>query len=147
MVIMQNLTNDTVIRMDKICIMGMLRKADIKITRQRVYLASILFNLPRGHFTAEDLHDETKQRELKVSLATVYNTLNHFSQNGLIKTLQLDTQKTFYDRNTKHHYHIKNKDKIEDIAAEDIKIDLSPAKIPPGKKIKSIDLVINLCDE
>ena len=67
---MQNLTKDTEMQVNKVCIMGMLRKADIKITRQRVYLAGILFNLPQGHFTAEELHDETKQGNLKVSLAT-----------------------------------------------------------------------------
>jgi len=144
---MQNLTKDTKIQMNKLCVMGILRKADIKITRQRVYLAGILFNLPQGHFTAEELHDETKQGNLKVSLATVYNTLKHFSQNGIIKTLQVDSQKTFFDRNTDHHYHIKSNNKIEDISAEDVNVELSPTKIPRGKKIKSIDLIINLCDE
>jgi len=144
---MQNLTKDTKIQMNKLCVMGILRKADIKITRQRVYLAGILFNLPQGHFTAEELHDETKQGNLKVSLATVYNTLKHFSQNGIIKTLQVDSQKTFFDRNTDHHYHIKSNNIIEDISAEDVNVELSPTKIPQGKKIKSIDLIINLCDE
>ena len=144
---MQNLTKDTEIQMNKLCVMGILRKADIKITRQRVHLAGILFNLPQGHFTAEELHDETKQGNLKVSLATVYNTLKHFSQNGIIKTLQVDSQKTFFDRNTDHHYHIKSNNIIEDISAEDVSVELSPTKIPRGKKIKSIDLIINLCDE
>ena len=144
---MQNLTKDTEIQMNKLCVMGILRKADIKITRQRVHLAGILFNLPQGHFTAEELHDETKQGNLKVSLATVYNTLKHFSQNGIIKTLQVDSQKTFFDRNTDHHYHIKSNNIIEDISAEDVNVELSPTKIPRGKKIKSIDLIINLCDE
>ena len=144
---MQNLTKDTKIQMNKLCVMGILRKADIKITRQRVHLAGILFNLPQGHFTAEELHDETKQGNLKVSLATVYNTLKHFSQNGIIKTLQVDSQKTFFDRNTDHHYHIKSNNIIEDISAEDVSVELSPTKIPQGKKIKSIDLIINLCDE
>ena len=144
---MQNLTKDTKIQMNKLCVMGILRKADIKITRQRVYLAGILFNLPQGHFTAEELHDETKLGNLKVSLATVYNTLKHFSQNGIIKTLQVDSQKTLFDRNTDHHYHIKSNNIIEDISAEDVNVELSPTKIPRGKKIKSIDLIINLCDE
>ena len=144
---MQNLTKDTKIQMNKLCVMGILRKADIKITRQRVYLAGILFNLPQGHFTAEELHDETKLGNLKVSLATVYNTLKHFSQNGIVKTLQVDSQKTFFDRNTDHHYHIKSNNIIEDISAEDVNVELSPTKIPRGKKIKSIDLIINLCDE
>ena len=144
---MQNQTSKTQPLMNKICIMGMLRKADIKLTKQRVSLASILFNLKSGHFTAEDLHDETKIKNLKISLATVYNTLNHFSQNGLIKTLQLDNQKTYYDRNTENHYHVKTGNEIEDISTDAVKITLDNYELPVGKKIKSIDVLITLSEK
>jgi Fur family iron response transcriptional regulator len=144
---MQNIQSNNDIRMNRICIMGMLRHKDIKLTKQRVALASLLFNLPTGHVTAEELHDETKKKELRISLATVYNTLNHFSENGLIKTLQVDNQKTFFDRNTEHHYHFKYKEVLEDIKVNDMQIKYNSKNIPQGKKIKSIDIVINLIDE
>ena len=127
--------------------MGMLRRKDIKLTKQRVALASLLFNLPSGHVTAEELHDETKRNELKISLATVYNTLNHFSDNGLIKTLQVDNQKTFFDTNTDHHYHYKYEDNLKDISIGDLEIKYNPKSVPEGKKVASIDVIINLCDE
>ena len=144
---MQNnqINNDP--RINRICIMGMLRRKDIKLTKQRVALASLLFNLPSGHVTAEELHDETKRNELKISLATVYNTLNHFSDNGLIKTLQVDNQKTFFDTNTDHHYHYKYKDNLKDISISDLEIKYNPKSVPEGKKVASIDVIINLCDE
>ena len=144
---MQNnqINNDP--RINRICIMGMLRRKDIKLTKQRVALASLLFNLPSGHVTAEELHDETKRNELKISLATVYNTLNHFADNGLIKTLQVDNQKTFFDTNTDHHYHYKYKDKLKDISISDLEIKYNPKSIPQGKNVSSIDVVINLSDE
>ena len=144
---MQNIQSNNDIRMNRICIMGMLRHKDIKLTKQRVALASLLFNLPTGHVTAEELHDETKKKELRISLATVYNTLNHFSENGLIKTLQVDNQKTFFDRNTEHHYPFKYKEVLEDIKVNDMQIKYNSKNIPQGKKIKSIDIVINLIDE
>ncbi|MBH21575.1 MAG: transcriptional repressor [Rhodobiaceae bacterium] len=144
---MQNIQINNEPRINRICIMGMLRRKDIKLTKQRVALASLLFNLPSGHVTAEELHDETKRNELKISLATVYNTLNHFADNGLIKTLQVDNQKTFFDTNTDHHYHYKYKDKLQDIRISDLEIKYNPKSVPEGKKVASIDIVINLRDE
>ena len=144
---MQNIQINKDTRINRICIMGMLRRKDIKLTKQRVALASLLFNLPSGHVTAEELHDETKRNELKISLATVYNTLNHFADNGLIKTLQVDNQKTFFDTNTDHHYHYKYKDKLKDISISDLEIKYNPKSVPEGKKVASIDVIINLRDE
>ena len=144
---MQNIQINNDPRINRICIMGMLRRKDIKLTKQRVALASLLFNLPCGHVTAEELHDETKRNELKISLATVYNTLNHFSDNGLIKTLQVDNQKTFFDTNTDHHYHYQYKENLQDISISDLEIKYNSKNIPEGKKVVSIDVVINLSDE
>ena len=144
---MQNIQINNEPRINRICIMGMLRRKDIKLTKQRVALASLLFNLPSGHVTAEELHDETKRNELKISLATVYNTLNHFADNGLIKTLQVDNQKTFFDTNTDHHYHYKYKNNLRDISISDLEIKYNPKSVPEGKKVASIDVVINLLDE
>ena len=144
---MQNIQINNDPRINRICIMGMLRRKDIKLTKQRVALASLLFNLPSGHVTAEELYDEAKRNELKISLATVYNTLNHFSDNGLIKTLQVDNQKAFFDTNTDHHYHYKYKEHLQDISISDLEIKYNPKSIPEGKKVASIDVVINLSDE
>ena len=88
-----------------------------------------------------------KRNELKISLATVYNTLNHFADNGLIKTLQVDNQKTFFDTNTDHHYHYKYKENLQDISISDLEIRYNPKSVPKGKKVASIDVVINLRDE
>ena len=144
---MQNIQRAENIKLTKVCVMGKLRRADVIITKQRVALAGLLFNEKRGHITAEILHDEAKKIGLQISLATIYNTLNHFSDHGLIKALQLDNSKTFFDTNTKHHYHFKYENTLKDIEVEDLKIDYIPKVLPKGKKIKSIDVVINLMDE
>lgn len=144
---MQNIQINNEPKINKICIMGMLRRKDIKLTKQRVALASLLFNLPSGHVTAEELHDETKKNEFRISLATVYNTLNHFAVNGLIKTLQIDNQKTFFDTNTDHHYHYKYREKLQDISVNELEIKYNLEHLPKGKKVKSIDVIINLIDE
>ena len=144
---MQNIQINNEPRINRICIMGMLRRKDIKLTKQRVALASLLFNLPSGHVTAEELHDETKRNELKISLATVYNTLNHFADNGLIKTLQVDNQKTFFDTNSKNHHHFYDQDTgdLIDIRNEDINVSKLP-DAPKGKKIKDIEVTVSVAN-
>ena len=101
----------------------------------------------KKHFDVDTLYIQMKNRNYHVSRATVYNTLNHFADNGLIKTLQVDNQKTFFDTNTDHHYHYKYKDKLRDISISDLEIKYNQKSIPEGKKVASIDVVINLCDE
>ncbi|HZD27006.1 MAG TPA: transcriptional repressor, partial [Alphaproteobacteria bacterium] len=53
-----------------------LRAAGLRPTRQRLALARLLFEGGHRHMTAEDLHGEASGAGLKVSLATVYNTLH-----------------------------------------------------------------------
>jgi Fur family iron response transcriptional regulator len=53
-----------------------LRAAGLRPTRQRLALARLLFDGGDRHVTAEHLHSEAQARLIRVSLATVYNTLH-----------------------------------------------------------------------
>ena len=57
-----------------------LRQSGLRPTRQRVELASLLFDDRDRHVTAESLHDEITKAGVKISLATIYNTLHQFSK-------------------------------------------------------------------
>ena len=57
-----------------------LRQAGLRPTRQRLALADLLFAKGDRHVTAESLHAEANAAQLPVSLATVYNTLNQFTE-------------------------------------------------------------------
>ena len=53
-----------------------LRAAGLRSTRQRLALTRLLFADTDRHVTAEALHKEAQANNVRVSLATVYNTLN-----------------------------------------------------------------------
>ena len=86
----------------------LLTKNDIRPTRQRLALAKRLFSGPYRHLTAESLHREVTEEGQNVSLATVYNTLNHFQALGLIREINLTASSTWFDTNTSHHFHYFN---------------------------------------
>lgn len=82
-----------------------LRAAGLRPTRQRVALARLLFEAGDRHVTAELLHEEAQDRNVPVSLATVYNTLHQFTEAGLLREVAVEGAKTYFDTNTSNHYH------------------------------------------
>ena len=83
----------------------MLRQAGLRPTRQRLALARVLFGNGDRHVTAEALFEEARQRDIDVSLATVYNTLHQFTDAGLLRSIAIDTSSTYFDTNTGDHHH------------------------------------------
>src|SRR5215467_10723998 len=83
----------------------MLRKVGLRPTRQRMELGWILFSKGDRHLTAEMLFEEASKARVPVSLATVYNTLNQFTDVGLLRQVAVDGSKTYFDTNTSDHHH------------------------------------------
>jgi len=123
---------------------NILRKHKLRPTKQRVNLGSILFGKGDRHITAEILIKESDENKLMVSQATVYNVLNDFYNAGLLTKVNIDNDKTWYDTNVEHHYHIfyeKNSELVDlDLSEIDIKL---PKKFSESH-IKKIDLVVKI---
>ena len=123
-----------------------LRSHNLRPTQQRVNLGKLLFGKLDRHITAEILKKESDYENLKVSKATVYNVLNDFYGAGLLAKVNIDDDKTWYDTNVQHHYHIflENKSELVDIDPKEIDI-----KIPKGLTkgtIKKVDLVVKISE-
>ena len=55
-----------------------LKSNKIRPTKQRMILAKLLFEKGDRHISAEELYEEVKKQDRKISLATIYNTLKQF---------------------------------------------------------------------
>ena len=124
-----------------------LRAAGLRPTRQRVALAELLFFGPDRHVTAEQLHSEVLAADEKVSLATVYNTLNQFTRAGLLRELVVDAGRSYFDTNTHHHHHFffEETGRLEDVAGENVRFDALP-QAPRGTEISGVDIIIRLAN-
>ncbi|WP_395665817.1 Fur family transcriptional regulator Irr [Methylocella sp.] len=122
-----------------------LRAAGLRPTRQRMALAALLFADGDRHVTAEKLYAESKTARPPISLATIYNALNQFTDAGLLREIALQGSRSWYDTNTgpHYHFHIENEDDLLDIPAEMIgALGLPPA--PDGMEIISADLIVRV---
>jgi Fur family iron response transcriptional regulator len=121
-----------------------LASAGVRPTRQRIELAEILFGKGERHFTAEMIHAEARALRYPPSLGTVYNTLNHFVENGLLREIALYDSKLWYDTNTGPHchYYWEDTNELSDIPPEHAPSLAVPA--PPGGKVLAIDIVVRV---
>jgi Fur family transcriptional regulator, iron response regulator len=122
-----------------------LTRVGLRLTRQRLELGRLLFQGGDHHVTADSLHGHAKRQGIRVSLATIYNTLQQFTSAGLLRRLAIDGQKTWYDTNMSEHYHFFCEDDncVFDIADGQVSISQMPA-IPPGMEIARVEVVVRL---
>ena len=131
----------------KKAIVNKLRTSGLRPTKQRILIAQTLFERDKTfHFTVETLNKEiNKKGNAKVSLATVYNTVEAFTKAGHIKQILTSKSKSYFDTNIKshHHFYDEGSKELTDINYNQVK--LSKVPIPPkGKKIKNLEVVIRI---
>ena len=121
-----------------------LEKNGIRTTKQRRVLAKIIFDKGKRHISAENLFDEVKKEERKISMATVYNTLKQFTNLGLIREIVVDQNKSLYCNNNQSHYHlyIEDEGKVIDIPTKNIDLDIP--SIPACLQLHDIDVIVRI---
>lgn len=122
-----------------------LRASGLRPTRQRLALASILFDGQDRHVSAEWLYDVAKHKGVNVSLATVYNTLHQFTGAGLLREITVDSSRTYFDTNMGAHHHmfLEHEDKVIDIPLSSVSVNRLP-DIPDGMELVSVDVMLRV---
>ena len=126
-----------------------LRNSGLRPTKQRVTICEVLFETDKTfHFTVNDLtkkiHSKTNK---KISVATVYNTVHAFEKKGYLKQIPINSSQTYFDTNTTDHHHFYDVkgDKLIDLDNKDVG-PITIQKSIPGKKIKSVEVLVKLED-
>ncbi|EIM72482.1 ferric uptake regulator family protein [Nitratireductor aquibiodomus RA22] len=101
-----------------------MRSAGLRPTRQRVALADLLFAAGDRHVSAEALHEEAQNAGFSVSLATVYNTLHQFTDAGMLRIVQVEGARTYFDTNVSdhHHFFFEEDEKVFDIPSGGVEV-------------------------
>lgn len=127
--------------MDNEKIKEKLIEADIKPTIQRILIYNFLKDLEGKHLTSEEIYIKISKEFTQISRATIYNTLNLFTEKNLIHTLKIDNKEKIYECTTNPHGHFvcERCGKIEDFPF-DPKIEEKQLENLTGK-IRTIEII------
>ena len=127
-----------------------LRKSGLRPTKQRIKICEALFDTDKTfHFTIKELVKIIEnQANMKVSLATVYNTVHAFIKKGYLKEIPLNSSQSYYDTNVTHHHHFFDEEdnKLIDIDQDDVD-EINIRKKIPGKKIRSVEVIAKIVSD
>lgn len=129
-------------------VLARLKAVGLRPTRQRLALAKLLFDGEDRHVTAEVLHAEAQGAKVRVSLATVYNTLHQFTSAGLLREVVVDPGRSYFDTNSSdhHHFFFESRGTLQDIPGETVFLSGVPEP-PVGTNISRVDVVVRVRDE
>lgn len=125
----------------------LLVRKGVNPTAQRIAICQFVL-CDGDHPTADQIKEWVDQNFPKMSLATVYNTLNVLVEAGIIREYKFPhSDKTFYDNNLIDHFHFLDEEtnQLFDIAPEFVQINKEKLKefqvnkadvILYGRKIK-----------
>ena len=121
-----------------------LDEAGVRATPRRLALGALMNRGAPRHFSAEALWKEAKGAGLKVSLATLYNTLNLFVDAGVLRKVDLPGAKVVFDTNTSHHHHQYDvRTGIVSDLPEGLVVCQPPGHLP-GFEIEGFDIVLRV---
>jgi len=124
-----------------------LRESGLRPTKQRLKICDALFTPEKTfHFTVKDLVKIIEEKSnIKISVATVYNTVSAFKKKGYLKEISITSEKSYFDTNINNHHHFFDVKENELIDIEANQVELKNIPSPPdGKTIKNVDVVINV---
>ncbi|MDC0618918.1 transcriptional repressor [Pelagibacteraceae bacterium] len=129
-------------------IVNKLRSIKLRPTKQRIRIAEFLFSREKTfHFTVENLNKiiNKKGNLEKISLATIYNTIEAFKKAGHLKEILTNNNTSYFDTNVSSHHHFYDDEtnELTDINFNEIEVAKLP-HAPKGKKIKEVEVVISL---
>lgn len=122
-----------------------LQSAGLRATPKRIAIGGLLFDGRDRHVTADDVAVMARKNGVRVSLATVYNTLNQFVAAGLMKRITLDTDRTYFDTNVSDHHHLffEESGVLHDIPGDSIRVEGLP-EIPVGSRISAVEVIVRM---
>lgn len=125
-------------------IANLLTERGVQATQQRITVAEVVFEKPQ-HLSADQILAAIRAAGSRVSKATVYNTLNLFRERGLLRTVDVDPERQYYDSTSHPHHHFYNVDtgELTDIPTDAVQLNLR-TELPAGTHEDGVDVVIRI---
>ena len=123
---------------------ALLGKYGLRVTHQRLIVATHIFGKNNRLIDASKLYEDIASSGEDISLATIYNTLHHFTKAGLVRPVASSGQKSFFIvncRNSSFFYYQNGE--VSALYGHEPVVQKLP-RPPEGFEISHIDVAIHL---
>jgi len=119
-------------------------EAGVRPTERRLAIMGVIRDGGRRHLTPESFHSELAAAGIGMSLATVYNTLNSFSDAGLLRRVGFG-ERTFFCTNPAEHHHFYDEltGRIQDIPGPQPQVVGLPPP-PSGSVVLGVEVIVRI---
>ncbi len=116
-------------------------------TLQRLQIGRVILD-KHQHLSADQVLEMVSEAGIRVSKATIYNTLGLFARKGVLGEVIVDPARVYYDTNNKYHHHFYNVDtgQLHDIKSDSVNIDRLP-NAPKGTSTNEYDVIIKVSNK
>ncbi len=122
----------------------LLRRAGIRLTRQRLAVVRLLRAAPTTHLTVDQAHALSAEMGLGLPLATLYNVLNDLSKRGIIRRIGSGERATYCSNQADHHHFLDPATGVlSDIPGRQPSV-VNVPDAPAGTEIEGVDIIVRL---
>jgi len=131
--------------MEKCSTKDLLTKTNTKMTEARNRMLNIILE-NESPITASDLHKKLSA-ESSADLATVYRSLKVFTEKGLARAVNIDSDTVYYEKACEHnplhaHFYCENCGKVECLDPFGFNESAAFMKMAKDKEINTVELVL-----
>ncbi len=121
-----------------------LSQAGIRPTRQRIALFDLMRGQARSYLTAEQMFRDAAQAGLRLSVGTVYNTLNLLARSGLCRRIDA-TGRIWFTTDPAMQCHLIDEEsgEIQEIAPGILGLN-GDIPLPEGKELVSLEVLVRV---
>jgi Fur family iron response transcriptional regulator len=126
-------------------ILGRLRNAGLRPTRQRLALAGLLFDVADRHVTAEQLHGEAIAASIRCRWRPSTTRCTSSPTAGLLREVVVEPGRSYFDTNIDDHHHFfcESTGMLQDIPGTAVMVGQLP-HAPAGTEISRVDVIIRV---
>ena len=118
--------------------------AGVNPSSQRLAIAQFLL-CEADHPTAEEVYGWAQKNLPKISLATVYNTLECLEEASLVRKYRFPfMEKVIYDVNTEDHFHFydRSSGRLVDLHADEVTVEVKKGSKARRAQVEQVELLL-----
>lgn len=122
----------------------LLRRAGVRVTQPRLAVVALLRSAGTTHLTVDQAHALARERGLRLTVSTLYKSLNDLAKGGLVRRMDFYGRAVYCSNHEPHHHFLDEvSGALWDIPGVQPTVSRIPDP-PEGMEIEGVDVIVRI---